>query len=211
VTIKVRFAVIVAVVAVGTILTRPAGAYTTLGYTWAQSPVAYYINPTNMDVPTAAIEPAIRAAANAWPTQSGTPFTFTFAGFSTQTTNTLDGINLVMFRNEANASALATTYSWFSGTNIVDADIVFWDGGFQFFTGSSGCVGGFYIEDIATHEFGHVLGLGHSTIPSATMYPSISTCSQSARTLDPDDIAGVRSLYPPLAPPPAPKGLRIVK
>ena len=46
------------------------------------------------------------------------------------------------------------------------------------------------------------------------MYPSISTCSSGARSLDADDIAGVISLYPP-APSPnlpsAPTGFRIIR
>lgn len=209
--IKPRVALLAAAIAIETILSSAAGAYTTLGYTWAQSSVPYYINPTNMDLPASAIEPAIRAGADAWPLQSGAAFAFRFAGFSTQATNTYDGINLVMFRNESSGSALATTYSWFSGGRIVDADIVFWDGGVQFFTGSSGCAGGFYIEDIAAHEFGHALGLGHSAVATATMYPSISACSQGARTLDADDIAAVLSLYPPTAVPPPPTRLRIVR
>jgi matrix metalloproteinase-20 (enamelysin) len=94
----------------------------------------------------------------------------------------------------------------------VDADIVFWDGGFRFFAGTSGCSGGFYIEDIAAHEFGHALGLGHSTVTSATMYPSTSACNTANRSLDADDVAGVRALYPPSSmpvPPTAPTGLRI--
>ena len=97
------------------------------------------------------------------------------------------------------------------GSAIIDADIVFWDGGFNFFTGNAGCSNGFYIEDIAAHEFGHVLGLGHSAIPTATMYPSTGACNTSLRSLDPDDIAGIRSLYPPIMTvPPAPSGLRVI-
>jgi hypothetical protein len=115
-----------------------------------------------------------------------------------------------MFRDAASGSAIATTYTWFSGTRMIEADMVFWDGGFQFFTGSSGCSNGFYIEDVATHEFGHALGLGHSTVGSATMYPSISTCSQQSRSLDPDDIAAVLALYPASIPTP-PSGLRIIR
>jgi hypothetical protein len=191
-------------------LSSSLSAYSLLGYTWAQPVVPYYINPANLDLPTSAIEPAIRAGADAWPRQSGASFAFAFAGYSSQTTNTNDGINLIMFRNAASGSAIATTYTWFSGTRMLEADMVFWDGGFQFFTGSSGCSGGFYIEDVATHEFGHALGLGHSTVGSATMYPSISTCSQQSRSLDPDDIAAVLALYPASLPT-APSGLRIVR
>jgi hypothetical protein len=185
-------------------------AYSLLGYTWAQPVVPYYINPANLDLPTSAIEPAIRAGADAWRLQSGASFAFAFAGYSAQTTNTNDGINLIMFRNAASGSAIATTYTWFSGTRMIEADMVFWDGGFQFFTGSSGCSNGFYIEDVATHEFGHALGLGHSTVGGATMYPSISTCSQQSRSLDPDDIAAVLSLYPASLPTP-PSALRIIR
>jgi hypothetical protein len=115
-----------------------------------------------------------------------------------------------MFRNASSGSAIATTYWWSSGGRIIDADIVFWDGGFTFFTGSSGCSNGFYIEDIAAHEFGHALGLGHSASTSATMYPSVSTCNMSNRSLDADDIAGVQALYPPAAIPTAPTGVRIL-
>ena len=106
--------------------------------------------------------------------------------------------------------AIATTYTWFNSTGIVDADIVFWDETFRFFTGSTGCSTGLFIEDIATHEFGHALGLGHSTTTGATMYPSVSDLQQEPRSLHADDIAGVLSLYPPAGPPPsAPTGLII--
>ncbi len=209
---KLFAASVASVVAAGTIFSTTARAYALLGYSWASPVVSYYINPANMDLPTAAIEPAIRAGADAWHNQSGASFAFAFAGFSNQATNTNDGINLIMFRNAASGSAIATTYTWFSGNRLIDADMVFWDAGFQFFTGSSGCTGGFYIEDVATHEFGHALGLGHSTLASATMYPSISTCSQQSRTLDPDDIAGVLALYPRAAVPPTPPTqLRIIR
>ncbi len=213
-TLRPLAAFVACVVALGTVLSSTTRAFSVLGYVWpaAAVPVRYYINPANMDLPTSAIEPAIRVGADAWRLQSGASFAFTFAGFSSQTTNTNDGVNVVMFRNASSGSALATTYTWFSGTRMIDADIVFWDAGFQFVTGTGGCSGAFFIEDVATHEFGHALGLGHSTVVGATMYPSISTCSQQSRTLDPDDIAAVLSLYPSGAVPPTPPtSLRIIK
>jgi len=191
--------------------TRETSGYVLSGPTWASGPVLYYVNTTNLDLPDAVIPPALAVGANAWSTQTRASFRFQYAGTSTVTTNTNDGINVVMFRNASSGSAIATTYWWSSGSHIIDADIVFWDGGFRFFTGSTGCSGGFYIEDIAAHEFGHALGLGHSTVASATMYPSVSTCATGNRTLDPDDIAGVEALYPPsISVPTAPTGFRIV-
>ena len=83
------------------------------------------------------------------------------------------------------------------------------------FTGTTGCSNGFYIEDIAAHEFGHALGLGHSAASNATMYPSTFYCNTANRSLDADDVAGVEQIYgrrattPPV--PPAPTGLRFIR
>jgi hypothetical protein len=201
--------VIVATIAVA-VLTNGAGAYVLSGPKWSSVPVTYVVNPTNLDLPESVIDPALAAGADAWHLQTTASFRFAYAGRSSLTTNTFDGVNVVMFRNASSGSAIATTYWWSSGSSIVDADIVFWDGAFRFFTGSTGCSGGFYIEDIAAHEFGHVLGLGHSTSLAATMYPSVSSCDMRNRTLDADDIAGVTALYPPPKAPTAPTGVRIV-
>jgi matrix metalloproteinase-20 (enamelysin) len=202
-----------ATLALAQILSRGSSAYVASGPTWRHQPVAYYVNPTNLDLPQSAADAAVRAGANTWAQQSNASFSFAYAGTSALTAHTFDGVNLVMFRNASSGSAIATTYWWSNSSGIVDADIVFWDGAFRFFSGTSGCSGGFYIEDIAAHEFGHALGLGHSTALSATMYPSTSACNANNRTLDADDIAGVQALYPPTqapAPPVQPSGLRIV-
>jgi len=188
-------------------------AFMTNGVRWATIPVPYRLNPANQDgLPIAAVEASVKNGADTWQVQSGAPVGFQFAGLSTDNTVSLDSTNLVMFRNESNGAAIATTYTWMSNSNIIEFDMVFWDAGFTFYTGSTGCAGGFYIEDIAAHEFGHALGMAHSTVPSATMFPSTPPCNTSLRTLADDDIAGIRSLYPPIqTPPPAPTGFHIVK
>lgn len=60
---------------------------------------------------------------------------------------------------------------------------------------SAGCGGGTDLQSIATHEIGHLLGLGHSNVQGSTMWPSYDG-RISARTLGPDDESGVCSLYP---------------
>jgi len=206
---RTRSTILVITLAAITALSIRTSAYVLSGPVWPTRSTTYVINTTNLDLPDNSVESAVRAGADTWALQTGGAFTFTFTGRSTQTTNGFDGTNLVLFRNASNGSAIATTYWWSSGSNIVDADIVFWDGGFQFFAGTTGCSNGFYIEDIAAHEFGHALGLGHSASPAATMYPTVSSCSMGNRTLDADDIAGVTALYP-LSVPSAPRGVRII-
>jgi hypothetical protein len=45
---------------------------------------------------------------------------------------------------------------------------------------------------IMLHELGHALGIGHSAVTSAVMYPSYSG---ARRTLDADDIAAIQAIY----------------
>jgi hypothetical protein len=58
-----------------------------------------------------------------------------------------------------------------------------------------GCSGEYDIDGIMTHEVGHVIGLGHSTVQGATMYPSVGACDFGPRTLSSDDTAGKNALY----------------
>lgn len=51
----------------------------------------------------------------------------------------------------------------------------------------------FNVETVALHELGHVLGLGHSSVPTAIMWPYIDP--GSTKGLNSDDIAGIRALY----------------
>jgi hypothetical protein len=51
------------------------------------------------------------------------------------------------------------------------------------------------LQGVACHEYGHALGLGHSNVGNATMFPSISGTGVGQRSIEADDIAGVQSIY----------------
>jgi hypothetical protein len=55
--------------------------------------------------------------------------------------------------------------------------------------------GGIDIQGVACHEYGHALGLGHTNVGGATMFPSISGTGTGQRSIEADDIAGVQFIY----------------
>jgi len=188
-------------------------AYVVNGPKWATSAVPYLVNPANADVTPSAALAAVQAAAAAWSLQSLADVQLQYAGPTSSAVFDYDGINQVFFSPESSGSTIAVCQYWYSGSQMLDADIKFYDGGFTFFTGASGCASGMFVEDVGTHEFGHFLGLGHSAVAAATMYPTISYCSQSGRVLDADDVAGIETIYPAGAgaPPAAPYDLGVAQ
>ncbi|KAJ4712737.1 metalloendoproteinase 1-MMP-like [Melia azedarach] len=50
------------------------------------------------------------------------------------------------------------------------------------------------LESVATHEIGHILGLAHTSVKEAVMYPSLSPRTKKV-DLKMDDVQGVQALY----------------
>ena len=58
-----------------------------------------------------------------------------------------------------------------------------------------GARGGYDLAGVSPPEFGHAVGLGHSNVGGATMYPSAAACDFSLSSLANDDKAGYSAIY----------------
>jgi len=115
-----------------------------------------------------------------------------------------DGIPMLNFRDPVGAcrgSCLAATFTGYyqrrsNGTyRIYDADIVT-NPNINYASAGESCSGSEYrIEGVMVHEVGHLLGLGHTNVSGATMYPSVSACNNNPATTERDDEAAIRDLY----------------
>ena len=120
--------------------------------------------------------------------------------------NNSDGINLICFVCSSNdfgsgGDTLAITYTSYNSSTgqIMDADLLF-NPADTFTDSGSSCPSGATCGDlqtIATHEIGHFLGLDHSAVTSAAMYPFAPDLEHN---LSSDDVAGISKSYPSSAP-----------
>jgi len=166
-----EFSAIIIIIMVGSL------AYVLTGQKW----------PTGTVVPYYVDAHTPKNAADSWSEIFPAGLRLSYAGSTSVTGHARDGFNTISWKNEGPTGALATSYWWYWAYNniIIEADMVFNDYYPWSTSGSS-----YDIESVALHEFGHWVGLAHSSI--GIMYPYYRGVQ---RSIDSDARAGFLALY----------------
>lgn len=114
-----------------------------------------------------------------------------------------DNVNEVYFADIDEPGVIAVTIVWgiFGGPpfarKLVEWDMVFDDVSFDWSAEAAGVAGKMDFDNIAIHELGHAVGMGHpeSTCTEETMYAFADFAEIKKRDLNSGDIAGVAKLY----------------
>mgnify|MGYP001610161387 FL=1 len=113
----------------------------------------------------------------------------------------LNGKNEVIFADVGSSGTIAVTIVWgiFSGP-VTGRELVEWDQVYDdvdFAWSSTGSSGAMDFENIATHELGHSVGMGHPSggCTEETMYAYANLGETKKRDLNTGDIAGIGKLY----------------
>ena len=185
---------------------------------WRKVPVPYYVNKATLPpLVTGNAEDRVTSGFDAWSAPECTFFdTLPMGDLPDATFDINDGKNVILWINKPNSwptelgpedGVIGVTLPVWGKDSLgrlalEDADIIFNNVGFCWFdyepmNPGQTCSGGkpADILSIVTHEQGHFLGLGHTTVAGATMEPAYLG-GNSLATIEQDDIDGVCALYP---------------
>jgi peptidoglycan hydrolase-like protein with peptidoglycan-binding domain len=160
--------------------TDEADKYALQGSKWASNSVTWKVT-NNDDVTLTQARTAAAGAFASWAAQSGMTFTEVTGAGSADILITFGAID-----GASNILAQAF-YPQFGGDVTVDTAET-WS------VATPTPAGQFDLQTILLHELGHSLGLNHSSISGATLFPFASSGSQD-RTLATDDNVGISALY----------------
>ena len=162
---------------------------------WKQQsfPIGYSIDRKMADAMPNAVD-LIDKAAREWTTVSDARITFQDLGVVNGAKAGKDGKNSVTLVDDlfANQNFIALTTNWYDDqAHIIESDIQ---------VDASAVSGGYNLQLLVEHEFGHLLGLDHSAVLSSVMYPYVGRGGST--TLDSDDKIAIATVYPVTSPPP---------
>ncbi len=156
---------------------------------------------------------AIHQALRTWSQVNSSSFWCVDDGIVSQTaTQGIDNLNLIIWRDsiwpsDYDSSAIAVTTTWFESSSgrIVNADMELNGVNFTWRIVTPSCNPNVDrnvvdVQNIVTHEGGHMLGLDHppadTACQDAAMYYASTACEMKKRNLSLDDMAGLSILYP---------------
>ena len=186
--------------------------YKLLGAKWKNKdlPVAYYIDPAGSGLDLDSVTSAIFASAEEWDSWTRSElfsddYEVITDGSWDDTVEELDGRNELVFGNYPDPDVIAVCIVWgyfreASGKGqIVEFDIMF-DTDFTWGDATDATLDATVmdLQNIATHELGHGVGLADLDEDAAkeqTMYGYSGYGETKKRTLEDGDIAGIQKLY----------------
>ncbi|MCC6381447.1 MAG: matrixin family metalloprotease [Dehalococcoidia bacterium] len=167
-------------------------AYVLNPYSWPARRAAWGYNAAGGPPGLTGARAALMAATATW-SDAGADFRFTGGGVTNAGTGAChgatDGANTVGWAEQADA-VLAITCAWYGGGVATEFDMEF-DPAWEWTTTVPVR---FDLQSVATHEFGHALGLAHSPLGGTVMYASYAG-GTTVRSLTDDDLAAVVALY----------------
>ena len=206
---KQRLPILLAIIGFSLLWPLTATAWTplyTCNPTWPDNtlPVPYHVNENGIsDWDMDELRQVYANSFEVWNAPCCSGFRATDAGLTGSTgENQSDTLYVASVREDAwprslgdQNTTLGVTMPMVTNTCvIVSADTVYNNVGFDFVNGTPRGMREADLQSIATHEFGHFLGLGHTSVYEATMYAAYNGGTGS-RDLHQDDIDGVCALY----------------
>jgi hypothetical protein len=209
--------------AMGIGATSPAEAYLKFGTVvgnrqvtlrWNRMPIRYYVT----DLGAAGVTPsqfqtAIDQSFSTWTSVATATLSAQDVGVTSAPPSRGDGMTVLGFQSRPDLDRVLGSTSFVVDTqtgDLIEADILF-NTTFPWSVAAQGERGRYDLQSIATHEIGHLLGLGHSALgetevipggrrviaAETTLFPiAYSAGSIDDRVLRADDIAGIGDVYP---------------
>ena len=174
--------------------------YKLMGVKWSTLPVNYQINPSNpQGLSETFVTTAISTSAETWDAATGRElFNNAYAVNYSLHYGVYDGKNAIEFGDYGNSNVIAITSVWFSRKTkqITEFDMLFntnfnWGNG----TANASLMD---LQDIATHELGHAVGLNDlysGSCSEMTMYGYSTEGETKKTTLEQPDITGLQTMY----------------
>jgi uncharacterized protein (TIGR03437 family) len=168
--------------------------------------VTYRIDSAGSDnIPFSEVEQALTASFQSWEDVPTSTIAFQRGpNFTSNKTNLPDAFDLFWLENstilniddqQVNiAGALAVSFIGSIDGEILDLFVVF--NGNEFLWATDGRPEAIDVQEVATHEIGHCIGLDHSPHAAATMFPRTGQGRVQNRSLSPDDQIAASVIYP---------------